>query len=211
RRITESLLWLFVLSLAWDRLSLPGFGRITILLGVAVMGAGIATTAINLRFRSPGLVLWLGLAFVFSALLSVFWSISSGSTVERVRTYLQLVGIVWLVWEFARTRAKQHSLLMAFCLGMFVPLVNQLNNFRTGVRIYGTEARFSGGNLNANEFGLYCALLIPIAWYLMMNRRGAVRVVASIAFLLAPIGAMLTGNRGSFLAGIAALTIIPLT
>ena len=52
---------------------------------------------------------------------------------------------------------------------------------------------------------------IPMAWYLVLQRGGIVRIVASIYFPLAPIGVLLTGARGAFLAGLVALSIVPLT
>jgi O-antigen ligase len=44
-----------------------------------------------------------------------------------------------------------------------------------------------------------------------MNCGGIVRIIAAIGFFLAPVGMLLTGNRGSFLASIVALSLVPLT
>jgi O-antigen ligase len=209
RRVTYYLLWLFVFSLAWGDLALPWIGRVTYLLGIAVIGAGMLTTAMHGQFRKPGSILCLALAFVVSAVLSVIWSISAEVTLDRVWTYTQLVAIVWIVWEFARKPEEQQWLLVAFCLGMFVPEAILLHSFNTGI-LLGYQ-RFTASGYNADELGLTCALTIPIAWRLMLNCRGAVRVIALICFVLAPVGIMLTATRGAFLAGVVALSIIPLT
>lgn len=211
RRITFYLTWLFIFSLPLDRLSLPAVGRVTNMFGALTIGVGVLSAATSGRLRKPGAILWLAFAFALSALLTAFWSVSAVDTLERAFTYAQLAAIVWIVWEFARTKEDQQQLLLAYCLGMFVPVFYLLDNFVAGVRIDHYEARFSASGYNANDIGLMCALMIPIAWRLVMNCGGVVRIIAAIGFLLAPVGMLLTGNRGSFLASIVALSLVPLT
>jgi len=52
---------------------------------------------------------------------------------------------------------------------------------------------------------------LPIAWHLVMRRRGIVRVAALIYFATAPVGLMLTATRGALLAGIVGAAIVPIT
>lgn len=210
RRATRCLLWLFVFSMPWDVVALPAIGTISRLLGIAAVGAGVLTTVAETRFRRPGVIFWLALAFTVSSVLSLFWTISDAATLGRAWTYAQLLGIVWIVWEFARTGEDQQSLLVAFSLGAFVPVADLLRNFNAGVPSL-DDIRYSAGGFNANDLGLTLVLGIPMAWQLLLNCRGAVRFMASIYCLVAPVGVLLTGSRAAFLAGIVAVSIIPLT
>ena len=49
---------------------------------------------------------------------------------------------------------------------------------------------------------------LPIAWHLLMHRRGIVRVAALIYLVTAPVGLLLTATRGAFVAGVAAVAIV---
>lgn len=214
RRVGRFLLWVFVFTQPWDAVTLPGIGALSRVVGLATFGAAVLTIGIEGRFRRPDAMFWCAAAFVASNALSLIWTISYGATYARTWTYAQLLGSVWLVQEFARTREQQQSLLAAFCLGAFVPMANLLNNFRLGVQISAFNERFSSSGalrLNADNLGLTLVIAIPMAWYLVQHRRGIVRIVAAIYFALAPVAILLTGTRGAFLAGIVALSIAPLT
>src|SRR4029077_1412081 len=108
-------------------------------------------------------------------------------------------------------REEVQPLLVAICLGLFVPLLDLLNNFRLNVSANRFEGRFSGNGFNADQLGVSLVLGLPIAWHLLMNRRGIVRVAAAIYFVAAPVGLLLTAARGAFLAGLVACAIVPAT
>src|SRR5262245_21501860 len=132
-------------------------------------------------------------------------------SVATVQTVAQLAASVWVIREFVRTRENVQPLLAALLFGLFVPLVDLLNNFRLGVGIGIDSQRFSAVGLNADNVGLLLVLGLPIAWHLLMHRRSIVSAVALIYVVTAPVGLMLTATRGALVAGIAALAIIPLT
>jgi O-antigen ligase len=101
--------------------------------------------------------------------------------------------------------------MTALMLGSFVPLIDLLNNFRLGRGIGANAQRFTGAGINADGVGLLLVLTLPIAWYLLLHRRGVVRVAALVFVVVAPVGLLLTATRGAFLAGMVALAIVPLT
>jgi len=212
RKATVILLWCFVCSLAWERVSLPLIGRAPVLLGPVVMGLGVLTTLVEGRVRRIGAVVGLAIAFAFSAVFSTLWAVSLEPALQRVATYAQLVGLVWLVWEFARTPRAQQALLIAYVLGMFVPIAALIVNYASGqtTNDYGV-ARYSALGLNADELGLMCALSLPMAWRLILGFGGGVRLMASMFLLVAPVGVMLTGTRGSFVVALVGLSIIPIS
>jgi O-antigen ligase len=175
------------------------------------VSAAALATVIDGRFRKPDAVLGWAVAFAVWGGLSLLWTVSYDNTLIRAMTYAQLVVSVWVIREFVRTRDDVQLLLTALCLGTFVPLTGLLANFMSGIEIGRGAGRFSGGGLNADALGLLAVLGLPMAWLLIVQRRGIVRILALVYFTLTPIALLLTATRGAILAGFVALAIIPLT
>jgi O-antigen ligase len=212
RSVTRTLLWLFVFSVPWGLDAFPGVGTITRVLGIVTLGAGALTKVTEARMRRPSVIFWFALVFTCSTAVSLFWTISYEETLGRVITYIQLLGLVWIVWEFARTLDEQQSLFAAYCFGTFIPIVSLLRNFDADVRIHPDDLRYSASGINANHLALTLVIGFPIAWHLFMRHRtAAVRLVAGFYCVVAPVAIVLTGGRGAFIAGVVALSIVPLT
>ena len=100
--IAFALLFVFVFSIPLENaLVLPGIGTIGRLVGLAAFALGILAIVETGKVRSPSPVHLLMLAFVVWASLSYFWTVSPDDTVEEVLSYVQLLAMVWLVWELA--------------------------------------------------------------------------------------------------------------
>jgi len=215
RNFTRRLLWLFVFTVPWDVVILPGLGAPSRLVGLGTLGAAILTTAMAGRFRKPGMIFGFASTFIAFAALSLLWTIAFPITFQLVWTSIQILGSVWVVREFARTRDEQQSLLVAFCLGEFVPLAPLLNSFNVGVTINRFSDRYSAMGFNADDLGMTLVIGVPIAWHLMMTYDGVlrrtVRAAALVYFAVAPFAILLTGTRGAVLATVVALSIVPLT
>jgi O-antigen ligase len=209
RRITLALVWLFVLSVVPLGIvsTSSGVGTFSRLIGIVAIGAGVLTTLAERRIRRPGVIFWFALVFAVASVMSLFWTVSYADTVSRAGTYLQFVALIWVVREFARTREQQHSLLLAFCLGAVVFAFDLLRNFGGGVHL----ERYTANGTNPNYVGVALVTGFPMAWYLLLNHRGVIRVVTALYCFVAPIAVLLTAGRGAFIAGIATLSIVPLT
>jgi O-antigen ligase len=195
----------------WDTVSLPGIGALSRIVGVLALGAALVAVIVQGRFLKPGAVFWLAVGFVTSAALTLFWTISIGSTLSRAITYAQLLGSVWIVQEFARRREQRESLLLAFCLGSFVPIVNLFNSYRLGIHVGRFSERVTSTGalrINADNLALTLVIAMPMAWYLVQHRAGIVRLVALVYAGLAPVAVLLTGTRGAFTAGLVSLSIV---
>jgi O-antigen ligase len=83
-------------------------------------------------------------------------------------------------------------------------------NFMSGQDI-GDNLRYSANNLDANDLGLTLAIGIPMAWHLFLDRGRLLRIHGAIYVPLAVVAILLTASRGAFLAGLVALSIIPMT
>jgi O-antigen ligase len=204
------LLWLYAFTVAWDTVSLPLVGSVSRALGLAVVGAAVVMTMVTGRFRKPDAILGFATAFGVWCALSLMWTISNEDTVASAFRFAQLIASLWVIREFIRTREQVQTLLTAFFLGLFVPLLDLLNNFRTGVEIREGTNRYSGSNFNADMVGFSMAIGLPIAWHLFRHSRGVVARVLSLIFLAAaPLALVLSGTRGAFVVAVVALSIIP--
>jgi len=148
--------------------------------------------------------------FVLWAGVSSFWSIDPEATRTRFMTYLQLLVLVWLIWEVAWSPERQRALLQAYVLGVSVAAVATVHGYLWGAPA--EEMRFSALSFNPNELGMILALGLPMAWYLSLSQPH--QRVGWIWRLYLPLGVtaiLLTASRGAFLAGLVALVIIPWT
>jgi len=203
---------MFVFSLPWEYfVTIDLLGSVSRVIGVAAISIGVFAIAIGGRLRRPALILSLAFAFTLLNLLSMFWTIDAGATFVRVVTYGQLLGLAWLIWEFARNVEEQQALMVAYCAGAYLCIADLLRNFLAGKRIHGSDPRYSGLGFNANDLGLMLALGIPMAWHMYLNRKGIVRLAAASYLPLAVVGILLTASRSGFLCSIVALSIVPLT
>jgi O-antigen ligase len=210
-KVTRYLLFLYVFTVSWDTVPLPVIGSVSRAAGLVAIAAALFTAVGNGRVRKPGAVLVCAIAFSGWSVLSLLWTISYQATVIRATTYVQLAASVWLMREFVRTREHVITLIAAFCLGLFVPLTDLLSNFLTGAAIGKGVTRFSGSELNADVLGLWVVIGMPMAWHMILHHRGIVRKLSVVYFAVAPLALLLTATRGAFLAGIVALTIVPIT
>ena len=211
RNFARYLLWAYVFTVPWDNFALPLVGTVSRAFGLAVVGATVLTIAAKGRVRRPDAVLGFAIAFTVWSVLSLLWTLSYNYTIGLATTYAQCAASVWVIRELVRTREEVEPLLEAFLFGLFVPLVSVLNNFRLGVGTAGEPQRFTGVGLNADFVGLLIVFGLPIAWHLVMQRRGMVRVAALIYLATAPVGLLLTATRGALMAGLAGAAIVPIT
>jgi O-antigen ligase len=223
RKVTFCILWVFVFSLPSEVVvSFESVGTISRLIGLGAALAGVLTILHEGRFRKPGVVIWLSLAFVMSNAISFLWTTDYDATLDRVPTYAQLFGLVWLIWEFAQDRIDQERLMLAYCLGAFVGIAQIAYNFGAGVNYYdmtrvpalgaftrSAQSRFSVSGFDPNDCGVTLALGIPMAWHLFLNSRGASRLIVGYV-PAACIAILLTASRAAFLSAAVALLIVPL-
>src|SRR5437660_935958 len=120
-RIAFGLLWILVFSIPCEKsIEIPGFGTITKLLGIVALGCGVLAVLASNRIRVwtqihvviAFFILWSGATYI--------WSRSPEMTAERFITYLQLLGLVLLVWQLCFREREQLLLLQAYALGVCV-------------------------------------------------------------------------------------------
>ena len=122
RRIAWFLLLLFAFAVPWEYsldLGEP-LGNIARILGLLLILAAVPAVLQAGRLRTPGPLQWIVLAFYLWFCCTYFWTIDPLATLEKMRSYIQEMMIVWLVWEFAESPRDLRSLLRAFIAGSYV-------------------------------------------------------------------------------------------
>ena len=213
----------FVFDLPWGEY-VPQLGGLVLGTWIGLLAVGVMAlrTAVTWRRRilSP-LHYWMLSLIAWSA-LSIFWTLDWDRTVTRVGTYIQVLTMVWLIWELAVTEGRIAGLLQAYVFGALVASIGTIYNFLTGrtsaqlAAAYGKVVwethRYSFAYLNEDDLGLVLALSIPMVFYLLVSRKGSlVKLLCWLQLVAGVTAILLTGSRGALVAAIASLAMLPLT
>jgi O-antigen ligase len=209
QKATFFFLWVLAFAMPWQNaLVFPGFGTITRVVGAAAFGLGLLGVLDSGRLRVP--VLWhvSMVLFVMWASLTYLWSFTPWRTRVVMVTYVQLVAMVWLVWQFAQTYRAQLLLLRAVVLGTFISCIATLIEYSEGTAVH--YHRYAGAGFNPDELALILAMCLPISLFLITRERGkAIVWVYGAQVVLAISTILLTASRGPVLACVGTLVIIP--
>src|SRR6266705_3496227 len=146
RNVAFYLLCCFVFVLPWEEfVQLPLLGSIPRLIGLVASAVGVLHILVRRRIKPLSWFHVFAVLFVLWAGVSSFWSIDPEATRARFMTYLQLVVLVWLIWEIAWSPERQRALLQAYVLGACVAAAANIYNYLSGVS-YDDPARFTSLN-----------------------------------------------------------------
>src|SRR5258708_7276134 len=223
-RIAYVVLCAFVFDLPWGEY-VPSLGGLVLGTWIGLVEVGVVArgTAVTWRRRilSP-LHYWM-LSLVAWSALSIFWTVDWDSTVIRVGTYVQVLTMVWLIWELAVTEGRVVGLLQTYVFGALVASIGTIYNFVTGVtaaQLAGTipgkvvweTYRYSFAYLNEDDLGLVLALSISMVFYLLVSRKGfLVKLLCWLQLVSGVAALLLTASRGALLAAIPGVAMLPLT
>jgi len=203
-------LWLMVFAMPWeDAITIPGFGTSVRLIGIVALALGVLAILERGKIRQPALGHVIMILFVAMAGLSFLWSLYPEGTLIEAFSYLQLLTMVWLIWELAPDLQKQMQLMQAYVLGTFVSAIDTVYLFLAHQE--SVYQRYAGAKLDANDLGLIMALSVPMSYYLLIHNKGWIVWVCRVQLILAGTTILLTASRGASLATAVALTIVPLT
>jgi O-antigen ligase len=198
-----------------ELLDIPPLGTLGRIVGLPVMAFWLLTVIATGRLRRPTPVLGAAFLFVFWYVLSATWSLDSLRTLEVGQTYLQLLALLYIVWDLYTT---QRAVLLAFqvyVLGCYVPMWSLVENYRAGI----TEAshRYTATGFNSNLLAMGLALGLPLAWCLVLSPRSRKRgagILRLVTMAYLPIGLfaiLLTASRAGFFGGILVLPLMALS
>jgi O-antigen ligase len=206
-RLAFACLWIFVFSMPIEKaLQIPGLGTISKLAGLIALGAGVLAVVMQERFRIPGAVQIVLGVFVLWSAVTVRWSISPDWTVERTITYVQLLSLVFLLWEFCSEERHVLSLMSAYVLGTLVPAGDTVQRFLMGHQTF--YNRYATTGFDPNDLALTLALSLPMSYYLTLRRKGIICWIYRVQIVAAIGTTFLTASRGGTFCMMIALSLI---
>ena len=209
-KIAFGSLWLLVFAMPWeDAITISGFGTSVRLIGIVTLGLGVLAVVERGRVRRPALGHIVMALFVLLAVLSYLWSLYPEGTLIEAFSYVQLLTMVWLIWELSPGVEEQMHLMRAYVFGTFVSGIDTFYLFLSHHE--SVYQRYAGAKLDANDLGLIMALSIPMSYYLLIQNQGRMVWVYRVHLILAGTTILLTASRGATLATVVALAIVPLT
>jgi O-antigen ligase len=207
------LLWVYVFTLPWDYIlqfgdPIGSAGRVAGLLALAGCIVLVSATGTMRRLRAFHIAAAIYLGVVT---LSIFWTADPLYTAQAIRTYLQSIMAVWLIWELASSETLM-NLGVAYLAGAWIGAISVLRNFSTTTLLAkAKEARFTPDGWNSNDIALALALAIPFALYFAARRTNWITKCLACGYLiLGPMAIVLTSSRGGLAVMAIAMSALPL-
>jgi O-antigen ligase len=211
------LLWFTVFATPWQRVvQIAGLGTISHGAGLAAFVIGSLAIAAKGSLRRPALFHLWAVGFVVWSGLTLFWTVDRTETIARFGTYLQVAGLLWLIWELAATHERRMRLFQAYVLGAYVSALAIVLNYLAGhplvTRGGVARPRFAPSGFNPNAAAFLLLLALPMAWHLgTVHGPSILRWVNRAYALIAMLAILLTGSRSALLLIPVALLIVPWT
>ncbi len=200
----SSLLLLFVIP--WeDSISVINMGSLAKIMGVVVAGFWLAVILLEGKFRKPHLFHVLVLFFFLWNCVSIFWSLDTKSTVQRLITYSQIFLLMLIYWEMFQKPEGLRAGLQAYVFGGYALIVSTIYNFVIGNVAIQYEGRYSATGVNAVDLALLLMIGLPLAMQLFFTVGNSKweKLLRAINLLYVPLSIfaiILTGSRTSLIA-----------
>jgi O-antigen ligase len=216
RTIAVWLSLILIFMIPWENsVIIAGLGTLTRVTGLFVAAFWVVTVLATGRFRKLHSFHLAAYLFVLWNAVSAFWSFGIEETIQRIKTYFQLVGLALILWDLYTTPATLAAGLQAYVLGACVSTGSTVANYLAGNVVRGavTTDRYAGAGLDANELALILALGIPVAWHLVTSAGNGkksyiMRLVNCVYIPAALFATLLTGSRMALFATAPAILFI---
>jgi O-antigen ligase len=206
---------ILIFMIPWENgVTIAGLGTLVRVTGLFVAAFWVVTVLVTGKFRRPHPFHLAVYLFVLWNIVSAFWSLGGEETVQRIKTYFQLFGMAWLLWDLYTTSATLRAGAQAYILGAYVSIGSTLFNYFAGKEAYAfSGGRYTGSKLNAGDLALILALSLPVAWHLAVSagdsKRSYVLKLVNYAYIPASLFAiLLTASRIALFAIVPALLFI---
>lgn len=197
-----SLLMIFASS--WENIALvEGIGRISKVIGILLACVWLVGVLLTGEIRRPRIFHISVALFVTWSAASLLWTVDVEATLAMAKTFVQLLIMVFILWDLLRTTVDVERAMQAYVLGGFVSIGSVAVNYWQSVEVM--HQRFAASGFNPNDFSLIVALGMPMAWYLavLSDRANSSRILRMLNFIFLPaalMGILLAASRGSLIA-----------
>lgn len=217
-KIARFAILIFIFTIPWENaFTISSIGSLSRIIGIVASGFWVLSVFARRSIRKPQIFHIIAFLFVLYNVVSIFWTVNNDLTMARIKTYVQILILIWMLWDLFTTSESFRAGLQAFILGGYVAIASTIYNFLTNRIISEWEfGRYSGAGQNAVELALILSLSIPVAWNLAITTkpRRYANLVKAINFIYIPaaIGAIiLTGSRTALIVIIPGLLYIMAT
>ncbi|MCB8976646.1 MAG: O-antigen ligase family protein [Ardenticatenaceae bacterium] len=202
RKIAFWLALVLLFMIPWENsVIIDGVGRISRVMGILVAAFWLGTVIATGKFRQLRPFHIVIFIYFFWNGITILWSTDVSATLDRITTYIQLLGFAWLLWDLFTTKEAVHAGLQMFVLGAYVSVIDTISNYFAGIS-RGSTPRYAASGFNANGIALIIALTLPMAWYLatsVTENESRGRKLLNLAnYLFIPLGVfavLLTASR----------------
>ena len=208
RRAAVIFLVLYAFAVPWEYALDLGepLGNIARILNVLTLLVCVPCVVEAGRIRRPGALVCLVFALYMFFVCSFFWTVDVITTFGKIRSYIQVMMSVWLIWELVETPEQLRDLLRAFVGGCWVLAALTFVNFTTASSIVTGQTRFAAEGQDPNDVARFLDLGMPFAALLFTSESRLILRLAAIFYIPAGLLAvLLTASRGGFSASLAAL------
>lgn len=218
RKISFWLALFLIFTIPWENaLTITGIGTFTKAIGLLLVGVWIVSMSAINRFRKPHLFHFVFCFFVLFNISSIFWTQDILESIQRTKTYIQLLVFALILWDLFDTSSGLRAGLQAYILGAYITIGSTVLNYINERMISLYEVgRYAGANLNANDLALILALGIPVAWHLAntqdeLTHKNFLRLINFGYFPIAIFTIALTASRTSLFVLVPAILYIILS
>lgn len=164
-------------------------------------------------FKLPNTFHILFIVFVVLGLESALWSIDLGSTFYRFFVNMEVLLLLFIIWENTSSLRQWRHLLQAYIYGAWVSALSIMLNYQfdaTYLEGLLIDQRYSAFGYDPNDIAVMLALAVPMAWYLgITGSKGRGVFLNRIFPLIASAAVLLTASRTGFVAlGVSYLFVI---
>lgn len=202
----------FLFTLPWEEIvNIEGFGAISRVLGFLLAACWGLSVLVTKKIRNPHPFHVIFTLFIMWHITSVFWTIDLNLTMRRIQAYIQLIPMLYIIWDLYTNPTDIKLGLQAYVLGAYVSIFSLISNFLAGAQFF--YYRFSATGFDVNNIGVILALGIAPAWYLFNAENGnklswLFKVINLIYIPTAVLAILLTGSRGALLTTLFALIYV---
>jgi len=207
-RVAWILLVGFVFAVPWEYSLDAGepWGNVARILGIALLLVVVPAVLMRRGMRVPGALQWVVLGLYLYFACSYIWTIDPATTLEKMRSYFQVMMVVWLAWEVVETPQQLRTLLRAFVAGCWVLVILTLMNYASASAMAAEQIRFVAEGQDPNDVARFLDLGFPVAALLFATDHRWLARMLAICYLPAGLAAvLLTASRGGFSGAFAAL------
>jgi O-antigen ligase len=207
-RAALGLLMLYAFAVPWEYsldLGEP-LGNVARICGLLLLLAMVPLVLRRDELRRPGAVQWLVMGLLLFFVLSGLWTVDVDTTVDKMRSYFQVMMVVWIGWELVRSPNHLRWLMLSVVAGCWVLAVLTMMEFTSAEAVAAEQIRFAAEGQDPNDVARFLDLGFPLAaWLLATEKTWWCRWLAAGYVPVGFTAVLLTASRGGFSGALVAL------